>query len=65
MTGHDCTCAKGVLCEEAHRLDNKCKAQHEQFLRTGQAIHRAAWQLAEREYQAHMAAAYTQKEMKP
>jgi len=62
---NDCTCAKGLRCPDAERLDAECQWLREEYVRRGLASALIAWQQAEREYQAHMAAACGQKETRP
>ena len=58
MTPNDCTCAKGLRCPDAERLHAERQRLREEYVRRGLASALIAWQQAEQEYQAHMAAAY-------
>ena len=61
VAANDCTCAKGLRCADAERLDAACQWLREEYVRRGLASALIAWQQAEQKYQAHQAQAQKQK----
>ena len=47
VAANDCTCAKGLRCADAERLDAACQWLREEYVRRGLASALIAWQQAE------------------
>ena len=53
-----CTCARGLLCDEARRLRHDSTSAWEHYTAQPTALNLADWQTKDSAYKAHQAQAY-------
>ena len=56
-----CTCARGLLCDEARRLRHESTEAWQMYTSKPTALNLADWQQKDAAYKQHQAAAYGQR----